>query len=1389
MSHGFRIIGNDSAPFTVLDTELDTLNLVVTEKGRAMTINLSYPLGPYDFLFVKNPSAEGNANFESQTQYPAPATIVNFNGPQYYFMRTKNLDDGSVEITFRGGAYDYYRNPSNPRGLPRLALAIGWDVEFDYFVVRRSTDVVSQGIGRDDNYGLQVRSKFYTDENPILAYDSRSAITNDSFYIISYLPPATQVYTPGNFQSQYSTLNHGDPDAYVNINWTDRPLDDSGFGNEVSHVFAIGMTSAGAQSRAWAVTGILELEGDGRFFIDGNSSAILAVKLRDPNDLYGSSGGTTTDDGSNTTTAPSEDDIDTDYVGTLTYLNNEQKTLTEGAANNPNSKIQFSALVNIPGVPYHTRVTHVDPNNTESGDLDSYVYNFTSGSINEITGSVLPQTITLTAVNEDATTNDSRQVTYMRTQNYLGNYTTTRDSSYTRGFLGNYTGDYSRDITDNYTRPSSYSRSFIEGYTRTSSYSRTLSFQGDYSRDYLRTRSETYTRSIDAIKNSSYSRLRLAYSSDSFVGNYTRILQVPTLFTRTGEYVGNYIRMKSTAYYIPVTGPEDPGVIYVNIPAPFVGNYNRTFVGNYSGAYSRDFTRGVSYEGNYSRNFAGNFAGNYSRELYFSRNIIDSYSRGTLRTSSYARTRITNYTGDFQRTLSYAGNYTRLFATSFGRTIERDITFTRDRTSVYVSSANYTNTRTSYFAGSRTAGFVGNYTRAFTGDYTRPSSYSRNFVGNYTRGSTTTTNYNRTFVGNYTRTETGVDPYQYSTTSGSEKQWIVRPSSNIDDDGFGTGSSGWVVEVRWNGATVFVADYASLSTALAINVVQNISQTEWFWKGDIVSSNPFFGSMFELANTQTGFAPTNTTTTSYTRDRVSSYSRTTGGATPYARTRVSTYSRTLNSTRNRGSSYTRTSTRDYTRNRSSSYVGDYIGVSTREIQEQGITYRIPGYYIQTYTGNYVGDFTRQSGRIINRSSAYSRTRNATFNYTRGFTGNFVGNYTRDISENPSFTRTRSSSYIKDSTYSRTSTRTRTETYSRNRTANPIRTSSYSGTYNRDRVSSYTRTRYSTFTRLSTRTINSAGNLPTPTEYLRTRVDPYVGNYTGDYTRDLYFTGDTSYSRHFVGNYSRDFVRTSTRSSTRSGELDFTGNYSRGFSRTLTFSRSRTSNYTRERQSAEGLAYARTFIGNFVGNYVGNFTSTRLGSSSGISEIRWQGEQFKIELFAGHSDADQPFKLADKTFTLFDNDHGTILGCTNVIVSDTDTTHKLLVDFKSTGPSDQVVNARVTTTAGGVLAIMASFEITNGLNEVTVSNAPQVVFGNSVTYQISVNNNGGTEEENWYQGGTYTVSRVAANDDDGQDPPPDGTPPADSDGTENDEGPGFVGYVLVPTDPEFPNGID
>ena len=248
--------------------------------------------------------------------------------------------------------------------------------------------------------------------------------------------------------------------CYVNINWTNRTIGGD-YPSMVNFIQAIGMTS----TRAWAVTGILELEEGGRFFIDGNSTAILAVKLRDPSDVYQNTGATDAD-GGDQQTAPDEDDVDTNYVGSLAYV--AGNTFTEGGT------IQFDATVNIPNVGYHTKIFRV----TGSGDdLNAITHVFTGGSGAE--------RISITANNESV--NDSRTVSYMRTQNYIGNYTTTRNSAYTRGFLGNFTGDYSRDFIGDYSRSSSYSRDFFGEYTRSSGYSRTIpssrNFEGNYQRN------------------------------------------------------------------------------------------------------------------------------------------------------------------------------------------------------------------------------------------------------------------------------------------------------------------------------------------------------------------------------------------------------------------------------------------------------------------------------------------------------------------------------------------------------------------------------------------------------------------------------------------------------------------------------------------------------------------------------------------------------------------------------------------------------------------------------------------------------------------------------------------------------------------------------------------
>ena len=139
------------------------------------------------------------------------------------------------------------------------------------------------------------------------------------------------------------------------------------------------------------------------------------------------------------------------------------------------------------------------------------------------------------------------------------------------------------------------------------------------------------------IRNSVFSRTRLAYSQNTFVGNYSRTLNVPTVFTRTGYYTGNYQRTRPTEVTVDL-GDGEFQTFYTDIPAPsYIGDYTRDFAGNYSRTRYSTFTAGVTYEGNYSRSFQGNFVGNYARDKSYSRNFAGNFVGNYTREFNYTR--------------------------------------------------------------------------------------------------------------------------------------------------------------------------------------------------------------------------------------------------------------------------------------------------------------------------------------------------------------------------------------------------------------------------------------------------------------------------------------------------------------------------------------------------------------------------------------------------------------------------------------------------------------------------------------------------------------------------------------------------------------------------------
>ena len=189
MSYGLKVQGSDAGGnFTVMDTDLNLLNMVVVDKGRASVISpqdLSSYLQPEDLLFVKRPTAPGEAEFESVTIEAKTVEgyrIQYFHKPTYYFIQH---DPVSGVIRFKGGDYGYV-NSGSIRGGIRLVGYDDWDVEFDYFIVRKASTVIADGVGRDDQYGIKILTS-----SGEVSYDSRAAITNDTFSIETYLPPST----------------------------------------------------------------------------------------------------------------------------------------------------------------------------------------------------------------------------------------------------------------------------------------------------------------------------------------------------------------------------------------------------------------------------------------------------------------------------------------------------------------------------------------------------------------------------------------------------------------------------------------------------------------------------------------------------------------------------------------------------------------------------------------------------------------------------------------------------------------------------------------------------------------------------------------------------------------------------------------------------------------------------------------------------------------------------------------------------------------------------------------------------------------------------------------------------------------------------------------------
>ena len=589
MSYGLRIIGSDGGgTFTVSDTELDILNLVVTHAGRAHSFTLPGGLQEGDMVFVKNPTAPYNAAFQPQT---VPVLddydnrYITFYQPYAYKMQVQ----GSTVSFFGEDVEGYIPMIDGQFGQTRLEKYSGWQAELDYFVVRKSSVVMSDpNTYRNDlDEGIRV-----IDSKGEVAFDSRALTTNYTFNIVSYLPPLL-TNSVGTQESQYVLTKT--VDEYVNIEWTT---------NNSNNSFFFGLNLWGGSTRASAIDADIGYDGQGndRLQIYPTGSLFGATLSLGPSGYVPVDGGGGLDDDS---------DLDpVDITGSLTYQSGS--SVTEGQS------ISFNASTSVEGS-YHVRVFQTSGSGEDLSSDRSAFY----GDAQSVTFNTISPT-------------SSRSVQYNRTDNYIGTYSRTRESSYTRGrvdyfsrdFSGAYTGNYEGNFVGEYARTSVLGESFVGDYTG--------EYSGTYSRtrpvDYARTRTSSYTRNFSAV----YSRVRTSAFSDtysrSFSGQYAR--------EYVGVYAGNFTR-DSVADTIQIytrnsTSPNGTEFYtIVRVAGPSTVTYSRTRNSSY--VRNREVTRSQSF----SRSFLSAFIGDFIS--YYTRSRPSTFSRD--RTVTYTA----YYTGDFTR--------------------------------------------------------------------------------------------------------------------------------------------------------------------------------------------------------------------------------------------------------------------------------------------------------------------------------------------------------------------------------------------------------------------------------------------------------------------------------------------------------------------------------------------------------------------------------------------------------------------------------------------------------------------------------------------------------------------------------------------------------------------
>lgn len=415
MAYGLKVEGTDAGgTFLVTDTDKNLRNLRVVDYGTNDTqITLDSALQTNDLLFVKNPQEPpgGWETFIRHYNDPeggSPLTLY-WNAPTYHYI---TLSSDEKTVYFKGGRIGSMGGGS--RGFVKWYAYQGWDMAFDWFLVRDVGQIVNDGLSSNETHGLQILTEEVNGVQDI-AFDSR-AVINDKTFSINGVAPASNSWASSNIRTQFT---YGESGSYVNIEHTAvgaSIYDNGGYDGYLGGLRIRGIQVG--QSGSYVYEGLLEFEDGGAGILwFPNNVALFSAKM-----FTGVPSGTGATDGSGTDTS-GDDGTDesgsgvTELIGTIELATGNDNKITEGTD---------------PSITYNVGVNN-------SGDYNLKVIR-NSGSVGggELTGTQKTFTGTSTSITITASNDSTSEIGWqgenftleLRTGSTIGSGTLVQSSSF-----------------------------------------------------------------------------------------------------------------------------------------------------------------------------------------------------------------------------------------------------------------------------------------------------------------------------------------------------------------------------------------------------------------------------------------------------------------------------------------------------------------------------------------------------------------------------------------------------------------------------------------------------------------------------------------------------------------------------------------------------------------------------------------------------------------------------------------------------------------------------------------------------------------------------------------------------------------------------------------------